>query len=270
MIKNGSFEQGPARSSADWIWGEDSQCMQLDSVAGPDFWTLIYSPDATPCRVVTNDIYYPYLCKDTMPAQSGVSYIVHASGDIIQAMLITPIIKDSSYELSYYTALERFVGQGTQYHFFVKFSNNDSFPSPLITGKVWLYVDTIYTATSNSDSIEILSISGIPGDPQTWGAARIDNISLKKVMHTSIDNPLYHKLSIFPNPTTGKILFHYLPPDITQISITDLSGYKIISLNKVSIYNANAIDLSFLQNGFYVIQIKTNENSYYASLIISK
>ena len=254
LIPNGDFELGPNSSSGGWtkgIWDTTGgSCIPMQLIQGPDFWTVV---KGSPDRMVNGDIPCNW---DNDTAATGNAYIVIGSNETGMATLITQLEKDSIYKLSYYVSLNTFRGLSTQpCQFYFNFNNsNDSIFSPIISDIKWLYVDTIFIANENASKIEI---SGTYSSPFNFSAANIDKIYLEKTKMNSINNFYANQIKIYPIPTTDKIYFNYLPQNIKQITINNLSGQTIYNYNQII---NNSIDLSFLQNGLYLLIIETSNN----------
>ncbi len=65
------------------------------------------------------------------------------------------------------------------------------------------------------------------------------------------------QLSIYPNPTTGQLSVISNQLSITNISIIDITGKTVKSINK----NTNTVDVSDLQNGLYILKIQTENGT---------
>ena len=83
---------------------------------------------------------------------------------------------------------------------------------------------------------------------------------------TTIQNNVekYQVIQIFPNPITHN--FRITQNDWNLLEINDLSGKLIISYSKSHILN-NLVDVSFLNNGLYIITITTATKLFTARLI---
>lgn len=74
---------------------------------------------------------------------------------------------------------------------------------------------------------------------------------------TSTSDPLENSIIVFPNPTNNLLNIKYdLPDQIDNISIYDIQG----NLNHFySGYNEAGIDVNYLPNGFYILQISSKD-----------
>lgn len=70
-------------------------------------------------------------------------------------------------------------------------------------------------------------------------------------------------LQIFPNPVSD-ILTVKLN---SQISIRSIKTFNLIGKEVSHSYNKNYIDLNHLNSGLYIIEIKTNTNTFYKKII---
>lgn len=83
----------------------------------------------------------------------------------------------------------------------------------------------------------------------------------------SVNDFDFETISIYPNPTSGKLI---IKQDNTfknaEIILSDLSGKSILSTSADS-SNELIIDLSHLNKGVYLLSITTDENSYVKKII---
>ncbi len=103
------------------------------------------------------------------------------------------------------------------------------------------------------------------------GAAEVINEDLSIEIILLIDDvhsEVLHDISIYPNPTDGilNISLNNGTSLINQITISDLSGKIISKLDMQA--GSNQIDLSDLQKGMYIIQIKGADKIYRSSIVI--
>ena len=83
------------------------------------------------------------------------------------------------------------------------------------------------------------------------------------------------KIIVFPNPTQGEVVvqFKIEQESQTEISVTDMVGRKMIEILNTKIpvgeykYNVN---LTHLDNGFYLMSIKTDTQLSTSKIIINK
>ncbi len=139
---------------------------------------------------------------------------------------------------------------------------NDSIETELTSGdyKVSLLATTS-SGLPNIDYIQIISNSG------RLASAEDCNVETSGVVN-SIDTYTYGNIIIYPNPTDNilNIKTSNSQETIKQVVIYNLSGIQVYN----SVFNTNklTINISTLQEGIYIIKIKTNYNSYNKKLTI--
>ena len=74
------------------------------------------------------------------------------------------------------------------------------------------------------------------------------------VLNHEFDNGI----TMFPNPTKGVVYIEALNIEIQEIIVFDINGREVYVSNN---YN-NTIDISFLTNGIYFLQLKNNFKSF--------
>jgi len=88
-----------------------------------------------------------------------------------------------------------------------------------------------------------------------------DNISLSANDILSIEENVEEQVKVFPNPTYDILYIESKTPN-TSLALYSIEGKKIMTIG-----NVNQIDLSFLQNGLYLVK---DENSSYSKKILKK
>lgn len=83
---------------------------------------------------------------------------------------------------------------------------------------------------------------------------------------TSID--LSNQLQVYPNPATSYLIISAKAVQIKNIKIFDITGREMMS--KYDCKEQNRLDLSWLNDGFYIIQIDTNEGFYSKKILVRK
>ena len=71
--------------------------------------------------------------------------------------------------------------------------------------------------------------------------------------------------TIFPNPTSGKIMLDFTDNNIKQIWIYDLTGKTLVE--KSDIQQNEIIDLSGFESGVYIINIKTDKEIFITRIV---
>ena len=100
-------------------------------------------------------------------------------------------------------------------------------------------------------------INTIQGGDETYSYAQIDNFCLDG-MTVAVSNPFdYHRIRIFPNPTTG--LLNIEMPNIIQsdisLQIISLTGQQILGKTAEPGISVQTIDASALPQGMYFLQV---------------
>ncbi|MBK6731181.1 MAG: T9SS type A sorting domain-containing protein [Bacteroidetes bacterium] len=70
----------------------------------------------------------------------------------------------------------------------------------------------------------------------------------------------------YPNPTSGKIVFNNLPQNNSEVFVYDING-KLHGEYSIT-EKENTIDVSALQNGNYILQIRQKQTVVYTGNII--
>ncbi|MBI3501837.1 MAG: T9SS type A sorting domain-containing protein [Bacteroidetes bacterium] len=247
-MPNGDFELGPDSSSGAWLYGIDSVgCTAVGTVLGPDFWTVV-SP--SPDRLIEGDIPCNW-DKDT--AQSGKAYVDFAYTESGKTTLISPLQKDSLYQLSVYLSLQTFKGTYTQPHRVVFIFNNggDSIIAPYVNMPPhWQHLDTTFKASANSTEITINGFALVSS------GTNVDNIFLQKISGTGINYfDINTNITLFPNPANDFIIVSVKGTIIFSIFLFNHIGEKIIVPIFELSENNFRIDLSGLSNGIYAANI---------------
>ncbi len=79
-------------------------------------------------------------------------------------------------------------------------------------------------------------------------------------------------LSLFPNPTDGKIYFksHLVDIDKIDIEIRSVIGSLLLKQDNLYVYDGAFIDLSGLPGGVYLAHIKFGKKTLVKKVILSK
>jgi hypothetical protein len=93
-------------------------------------------------------------------------------------------------------------------------------------------------------------------------------IKVREDVSNGIQNSVYTKIKVFPNPTDGFINIQLNEINDPVITLIDLSGrlireYKIASINDVL-----GLDLSDIKNGTYILSIKSKDKLYNQKIVI--
>lgn len=74
-------------------------------------------------------------------------------------------------------------------------------------------------------------------------------------------------ITIFPNPTTGKMFIDANNININKIAVTDYLGKPVLDSEKK---NGKEIDISNYPDGIYLIEINTQRGNIVKKIILSK
>lgn len=79
-----------------------------------------------------------------------------------------------------------------------------------------------------------------------------------------------NNLTIYPNPTNGKVNIS-APENIKNIRIFDIQGRLVVENNtNIAADNVTELDLSFANNGIYIVQISTENEIITQKLVLAK
>ncbi len=134
--------------------------------------------------------------------------------------------------------------------------NNLSFSSSmLLDDDPDLFVDQIALADlDNNGQQEFL-----------WSAAS-QTLAYQKNENLSTSSPRRSALVIYPNPTTGKIYMNQPINKYRQLSIYSLTGKKVYAQKITG--STPSINLTFLPSGIYLMQCKSERDTFQKKLII--
>ncbi len=76
-------------------------------------------------------------------------------------------------------------------------------------------------------------------------------------------------ISIYPNPNKGELFIDNKNESINYLKIYDITGQEVYSKQLLHINNP-IVDISFLNNGMYVLIIESNNKSHIENLVIEK
>lgn len=83
---------------------------------------------------------------------------------------------------------------------------------------------------------------------------------------------IQYELKVYPNPcTNGKITISASSEDISEITISNIAGQKVLNKEYEFPVQEIKLQLSDMPNGIYLVQVKTTDNKYIVKkLIVSK
>ncbi len=105
-------------------------------------------------------------------------------------------------------------------------------------------------------------------DPYNTNASFINGINWNYIPETSEYNQ--EKMSIIPNPTYGEIEIKVKESGYAVYNVYDMFGRCIINKNNIYLSPIGNLNLSFLSNGAYLLEIIINGNSYSNIFILRK
>ena len=260
LVPNGDFELGPSETSEDWANAVDINCIIGGVVGGPTSWVVTNS---SPDRLYEGDIPCNW---DPDTAAFGNAYVMLGYGSIGEsgkATLLTPLMVDSAYELSYYVQLET-AQSSTIIPSRISFlfnNSGDSINSPWVSDSSnWQRIDTTFIATSNSSEIEISNTGGL-----SYGV-KLDSISLTKTSIATLPILFYkNKTRIFPNPTKSGLIS-------VEVGFTDKVNYILLNslgvpLENGYFQNSKVLNISDIDKGMYLIRFNVDDKIFTRKII---
>lgn len=132
-------------------------------------------------------------------------------------------------------------------------------PSTVVTGTYYIlfYVD------KENDNYELIETNNLVSVP----------IDVIKSVAVNVDNTVGRIFKIFPNPNSGK--FSIIDTNIDEfcsISVYNISGIKVYEnefLESFSPFSIKNIDMTFLPNGYYILQLKGKNQIFIGYIIIT-
>lgn len=180
---------------------------------------------------------------DTLQGITGEHHDMHVADEVIMRSLRVPLHMDT-----------------------IEFRGLDGFVASCYSGTGNTIInDTNFNCSYATSTKKVISIV------ETATKNSANNLGNKASM-ISLQNVENKKLVLYPNPTSG-ILNIILPNKEDEIKSIEV--YNILGQQKKAqfekIYNASQnINLMFLQNGVYILRIKTKEQSFTERIIIQK
>jgi hypothetical protein len=113
-------------------------------------------------------------------------------------------------------------------------------------------------------SFEIVTANDVKITP-VGGVYTISNIKADQIVRivdwNSIKEIEDHseKISVYPNPTTGKLVITNYELLITGIDVLDITGRNVSSHQQITPSSYQQIDISHLARGIYMVQIQTDK-----------
>jgi hypothetical protein len=131
------------------------------------------------------------------------------------------------------------------------------------------------TISSTTGLVTIQAVAGGSGeqaftvtasDGQTVNAQATGNFTLHVSPITSAEDPAQRNIEIYPNPAADWIYLN-TPFKEYVLHVTDANG-RVVMTKKVQAGRGEAVDVSGLSGGFYLIRITSGKNTYYRKLQI--
>jgi hypothetical protein len=143
------------------------------------------------------------------------------------------------------------------------------FGSSTITFGTITLNNTYGTNTSNYTDIFIAKYDAngnVPWAKCAGGAT----ISKPKSADAGIDNTTANEITVYPNPTSGKVILSTTNSQstITSISVFNITGKKVFSRQSAVGSQQLDVDLSSQSKGLYILLIKVGENVYRRKIIL--
>jgi hypothetical protein len=144
---------------------------------------------------------------------------------------------------------------------------NTEYPSEIVVGeKFFIGWEQIESQTlnigmdKNTNSAQNIKFN-VGGSWIT--SSQTGSLMIRPVFSTAINNtlsledaePLDYNINMYPNPTSNMVSFNGLP-DSYEIIVYDMSG-RVVALDN----NISAIDVSYLQNGVYLVNVNNESGS---------
>jgi hypothetical protein len=133
---------------------------------------------------------------------------------------------------------------------------------------------SVTTITNDFNDIETLAGENIPAGTHNMNWEVIDasgnsqscSFEVEVSEYTSIKSLNNKDLKVYPNPTDGKLHIHSGVILIEQLTLTTLSGRKVIDKTKVNKVRSK-LDMSGLAPGVYILRIQSDEGLFTTKII---
>jgi hypothetical protein len=148
-----------------------------------------------------------------------------------------------------------------------------SFKASAATGSTWqsATINIIYLDTLTPDTMYVLfSSSSLDRKPKPGSTLLIDDVSVPASTGIN-DLPALNSLSVFPNPSNGKIHLQTNGAEKFQggmLTVYNVIGEVVYSFKTIT--GQQDIDLSELPGGVYFLQIKNDQGMGIKKIIIDK
>ncbi len=147
--------------------------------------------------------------------------------------------------------------------------------SPVTDATDWIQVIDTFTAvggeeyltigifTDDANTNWIPTLVGFFPEPYYY----IDDVSVEKVLVSSVNEILRKEISVFPNPTVDFIDINF--PSLTgsyTVSVYDVSGRQILQISDIS-QSTKRLDVSQAKPGLLLVRIEHNNQSYQYKIV---
>jgi len=101
-----------------------------------------------------------------------------------------------------------------------------------------------------------------------WGWA-IDDVEVRLEMSTPVFDPTFEEINIYPNPASEQLLIE-LPSQtrVTEVSIFDLQGRRILVQDAILSDNAFRLDVSRFSPGLYLLELREDRELVVSERIV--
>ncbi|MFY0672006.1 MAG: T9SS type A sorting domain-containing protein [Bacteroidia bacterium] len=129
----------------------------------------------------------------------------------------------------------------------------------------WTFFQLKLNKANSSDSIRFAIYPSLNEGPRSTSKIWIDDLSLSTYVNQ--EELTKSDFSVYPNPTQDK-LFIEVAESGSTVEIISLTGKVVASFANVSAHNNFAIDTAPFENGMYLINVTTSENSSMIKTVI--
>jgi uncharacterized protein (TIGR02145 family) len=122
-------------------------------------------------------------------------------------------------------------------------------------------------ASTSVSSVNVVNLTS--GTSLTLNGVDVLNLTILTTSINSIENKLVSDLKIYPNPITDNSILQFYPltSGNATISILDISGKQVASIQDYLDNSLQEYRLSGFKNGFYLINVKGNSYQYSGKLL---
>ena len=107
-------------------------------------------------------------------------------------------------------------------------------------------------------------------DPTNSGVTSLDGLDYMDVGIDSPAGPQLNDLTVFPNPSNGMVYFDVNALGDANYKVFDLNGRCVMEGRTVLTATSQAVNLTGLRKGTYVLNLYTSSRNYTATVVIAK